>query len=115
MDSTACEDRAIFEWAIPYIDEASITRIYKFWTKTVGRQVCEPLRSVCSVKLTRHSHIWLFEGAEGGKWLSDLEAAHAQAVQTSDPPPNAQSSSSAPMTVVDAPRDAKRARVYDVT
>ena len=68
-------------------------------------------RSAVRVKLTRHSHIWLFEGAEGGKWLSDLEAAQAQAVRTSDPPPNAQSSPSAPMTVVDAPRDAKRARV----
>lgn len=73
--------------------------------------MCEPLRSVCSVKLTRHSHIWLFEGAEGGKWLSDLEAAQAESVQTSDPPPDAQPSPSAPIIAVDAPPDAKRARV----
>jgi len=69
------------------------------------------LEIVRGVKLTRHSHIWLFEGAEGGKWLSDFEAAQAQAAQTCDPSSNALSSSSAPMTVVDAPRDTKRARV----
>jgi hypothetical protein len=63
------------------------------------------------VKLTHYSHIWLFEGAEGGKWLSDFEAAQPQAVQTSDLPPNARPSPSAPTTVIDAPRDAKRARV----
>jgi hypothetical protein len=69
----------------------------------------------CGVKLTHHSHIWLFEGAEGGKWLSDFEAAQAQAVQTSIIPPNARPTPSAPMTVIDAPRDAKRARVDEVS
>ena len=63
----------------------------------------------CGVRLTHHSHIWLFEGAEGGKWLSDFEAT--QAIQTPDPPPDATSSPSAAITVIDAPRDAKRARV----
>jgi hypothetical protein len=53
-----------------------------------------------------HSHIWLFDGAEGGKWLADFETARAQAVQTSDPAPDAP----APMSE-GAPRDAKRARV----
>jgi NAD-dependent histone deacetylase SIR2 len=62
-------------------------------------------------KRVADSHIWLFEGAEGGKWLSDFEAAQPQAVQTSDLPPNARPSPSAPTTVIDAPRDAKRARV----
>ncbi|KAH9987152.1 DHS-like NAD/FAD-binding domain-containing protein [Russula compacta] len=62
-------------------------------------------------KRVADSHVWLFEGAEGGKWLSDFEAAQAQAVQTSDPASNAPSSPSVPMTVVDNPRDAKRARV----
>ncbi|KAF8489889.1 DHS-like NAD/FAD-binding domain-containing protein [Russula emetica] len=33
-------------------------------------------------KRVADSHIWLFEGAEGGKWLSDLEAAQAHALQT---------------------------------
>jgi hypothetical protein len=57
------------------------------------------------------SHIWLFEGAEGGKWLSDFEATQAQASQISDRDPSALSSPAPPITVGDAPRDAKRARV----
>ena len=58
-----------------------------------------------------HSHVWLFEGAEGGKWLSDFEATWAQASQISDRNPNALSSPAPPIAVGDAPRDAKRARV----
>lgn len=65
----------------------------------------------CGVRLTDHSHIWLFEGAEGGKWLSDFEAAQTQAIQTSDPPYNEPSSPSAVISGTEAPRDAKRARV----
>lgn len=65
----------------------------------------------CVIKLTHYSHIWLFEGAEGGKWLSEFEAAQAQAVQTSDLLPNVRSSPSTPITVMDAPRDTKRARI----
>lgn len=65
----------------------------------------------CGVRLTDHSHVWLFEGAEGGKWLSDFEAAQAHAIQTSDPPHNGPTSPSAAITVTEAPRDAKRARV----
>jgi hypothetical protein len=65
----------------------------------------------CGVRLTHYSHIWLFEGAEGGKWLSDFEVAQVQAFQTPNPPTNAPSSPSAAITVIDAPRDAKRARV----
>jgi len=57
------------------------------------------------------SHIWLFEGAEGGKWLSDFEAARAQAAPISDIDPNALSSPVPSMVVEDNQRDAKRARV----
>ena len=58
------------------------------------------------------SHIWLFEGAEGGKWLSDFEAAQAQVALPFGPTTNAPlPSPSTPMTSVDAQRDTKRARV----
>jgi hypothetical protein len=58
------------------------------------------------------SHIWLFEGAEGGKWLSDFEAAQAQVALPFSPATNAPlPSPSTPMTSVDAQRDTKRARV----
>lgn len=59
----------------------------------------------------RHSHIWLFEGAEGGKWLSDFEAKQAQAAQISDGAPDVLSSPAPSAGVGDTPRDAKRARV----
>ena len=62
---------------------------------------------LCSNAPMHHSHIWLFEGAEGGKWLSDFEATQKQAAQIPDgaspPAPSA--------AVGDAPRDAKRARM----
>jgi len=59
----------------------------------------------------RSSHVWLFEGAEGGKWLSDFEAARVEAAQISDLAPNALPSPVPSMVVGDTPRDAKRARV----
>ncbi|KAI0251396.1 DHS-like NAD/FAD-binding domain-containing protein, partial [Lactifluus subvellereus] len=62
-------------------------------------------------KRVADSHIWLFEGAEGGKWLSEFEAAQAQAASTSDPATNALPSPSTPITPVADPRGAKRARV----
>jgi hypothetical protein len=68
---------------------------------------------VAGVLLTRQyvSHIWLFEGAEGGKWLSDFEATQTQAAQISDGVPGAGSSPTPSVAVGDAPRDAKRARM----
>ena len=67
----------------------------------------------CDYVLTQicPSHIWLFEGAEGGKWLSDFEAARAQVAPISDLAPNALSSPVPSMAAGDTPRDAKRARV----
>ena len=65
----------------------------------------------CVLTRIRPSHIWLFEGAEGGKWLSDFEAARAQATPISDIAPNALSSPVPSMVAGDTPRDAKRARV----
>jgi len=59
----------------------------------------------------RHSHIWLFKGAEGGKWLSDFEATQAQAAQISDGAPDVLSSPAPSAVVGDTPRDAKRARM----
>jgi hypothetical protein len=65
----------------------------------------------CVLTQIRPSHVWLFEGAEGGKWLSDFEAARVQAAQISDLASNALSSPVPSMVVGDTPRDAKRARV----
>ncbi|KAH9074869.1 SIR2-domain-containing protein [Lactarius deliciosus] len=62
-------------------------------------------------KRVADSHIWLFEGAEGGKWLLDFEAARLRAAQPSDPSQSDLSSSSVSMTPVDPPRDGKRARL----
>ncbi|KAI0294328.1 DHS-like NAD/FAD-binding domain-containing protein [Multifurca ochricompacta] len=62
-------------------------------------------------KRVEDSHVWLFEGAEGGKWLSDLEATKARDAETSEPPLNTTSPPPTPVTPADAPRDAKRARV----
>ena len=58
-----------------------------------------------------NSHIWLFEGAEGGKWLSDFEATQAQASQISDGAPDVLSSPAPSAAIGDTPRDAKRARM----
>ena len=65
----------------------------------------------CVLTQIRPSHIWLFEGAEGGKWLSDFEAARVHATPVSDLAPNALFSPVPSMVVGDASRDAKRARV----
>ncbi|KAN0128779.1 DHS-like NAD/FAD-binding domain containing protein [Lactarius tabidus] len=62
-------------------------------------------------KRVADSHIWLFEGAEGGKWLSDFEAAQLRVAQPSDPSRSAASTSSVSTTPLDAPRDGKRARL----
>ncbi|KAH9046005.1 SIR2-domain-containing protein [Lactarius hengduanensis] len=62
-------------------------------------------------KRVADSHIWLFEGAEGGKWLLDFEAARLRAAQPSDPSQSVLSSSSVSTTPVDPPRDGKRARL----
>jgi hypothetical protein len=59
----------------------------------------------------RHSHIWLFEGAEGGKWLSDFEGTEAQAAHISDGAPDVLSLPAPSAAVGDTPRDAKRARM----
>lgn len=41
-----------------------------------------------------HSHVWLFEGAEGGKWVQDIAMQYAERPQSeeeesSDPRQNA--------------------------
>ncbi|KAH9066902.1 SIR2-domain-containing protein [Lactarius vividus] len=62
-------------------------------------------------KRVADSHIWLFEGAEGGKWLLDFEAARLRAAQPSDPSQSGLSSSSLSTTPADPPRNGKRARL----
>ncbi|KAI9440774.1 SIR2-domain-containing protein [Lactarius indigo] len=62
-------------------------------------------------KRVADSHVWLFEGAEGGKWLLDFEAAQLRAAQPSHPSQSVLSSPSASTTPVDPPREGKRARL----
>lgn len=62
-------------------------------------------------KRVTDSHIWLFEGAEGGKWLSNFEAAQLRVARPSDPSRSAVSTLSVSTTPLDAPRDGKRARL----
>ncbi|KAE9406280.1 DHS-like NAD/FAD-binding domain-containing protein [Gymnopus androsaceus JB14] len=56
------------------------------------------------------SHVWLFSGAEGGKWLSDFEKQLGIHVQSSQSSSATQTRASSPGTT-DLGRDVKKARV----
>ncbi|KAL7280338.1 hypothetical protein ACG7TL_005255 [Trametes sanguinea] len=53
-----------------------------------------------------NSHVWLFEGAEGGKWVDEIERQYQRQDQTTDVSPSAPSAPPGPS----AERSAKKAR-----
>lgn len=78
--------------------------------RRVGDRYACGVRLVCSSVLTRAvSHVWLFEGAEGGRWVDEIERKYqeslAEASGASTP------LSSPPSSVAGDSRQQKKARV----
>ncbi|KAI0272734.1 DHS-like NAD/FAD-binding domain-containing protein [Gloeopeniophorella convolvens] len=61
-------------------------------------------------KQVSDSHVWLFEGADGGKWLSDFEATHSDGASSSNTAVNVSSPQSPVETPAEGPRGVKKAR-----
>lgn len=41
-------------------------------------------RAVGSLTMARRSHVWLFEGAEGGKWVQDIAQQYEEHAESDD-------------------------------
>ena len=99
-------------------------RVGNRWVRVLARdsaRLRDTLRITCgSGTRTRHadmplrSHVWLFEGAEGGKWVEEIERKYQQTTTTVSESTSAASTplSSPPESEAGDTRQMKKARVH---